>query len=280
MIIDSHHHLWRYDPAEYGWIAGPLVSLRRDFLLGELRVALAEGRVDGTVAVQARQTEAETRWLLQLAQQEPAIRGVVGWLPLAAPDIAERIAAHPALVGLRHVVQGEPAGFLAQPAFNAGVAAVGRAGLVYDLLIHHHQLDEAIAFADRHPQVRMVLDHLAKPPIATGGMQPWAGRMQELAQRPNVWCKLSGLVTEADPAGWSETQLRPYVDLALAAFGPRRLLFGSDWPVCLAGCGYARWRSLVEGWIAPLTDAERRAILGGNAIAVYRLALHQSARTA
>ena len=272
-IIDAHHHLWRYDAREYGWIDGPLAALRRDFLLPELARARTEGGVSATIAVQARQSVTETRWLLGLAAQEPAIVGVVGWLPIASPRLeAELDGIRGPLVDLRHVVQGEAAGFLDDPAFDRGLEALARRDLAYDLLIRDWQLPEAVRCVARHPRLRFILDHGAKPDLRPGGdLTAWEAGIRDLARHPQVWCKLSGLVTEADWATWDLATIRRAFDVLLDAFGPQRLLFGSDWPVCLAASGYARWLGTVRTLIADLPLGDRAAILAGNAATAYRL---------
>ena len=280
MRVDAHHHLWRYTPEEYGWIDDTMQALRRDFMPEDLeREALAAG-VEATVAVQARQTVAETAWLLQLAAQNELIRGVVGWLPIAAddfPSALERFDAGPLLKGLRHVVQGEPAGFLDGAEFNRGIAALRGTGLVYDVLIFAGQLAEATRFVDRHPQQQFVLDHIAKPEIAAGELEIWSKGIRELARRENVVCKVSGMVTEADWSQWSPASLKPYFDTVLEAFGPARLMAGSDWPVLTVACTYPRWWQTIAEWIAPLSATEREEIESGTAIRTYKLQVGEEA---
>jgi len=276
MRVDAHHHLWRYTPEEFGWIDDAMCTLRRDFLPGDLAREAREAGVDATVAVQARQTVAETAWLLQVAAQSELIRGVVGWLPIAAddfPSALERFDAGPLLKGLRHVVQAEPDGFLDGAEFNRGIAALLPTGLVYDILIFARQLAEATRFVDRHPRQIFVLDHMAKPSIAAGEIAGWSREIRELAKRGNVVCKLSGMVTEADWSSWSAASLGPYFDMALEAFGPARLMAGSDWPVLSVACSYGRWWQTIAEWIAPLSAAEREQIEAGTAIQTYRLAM-------
>jgi L-fuconolactonase len=280
MRVDAHHHLWRYTPEEYGWIDDTMQALRRDFMPEDLeREALAAG-VEATVAVQARQTVAETAWLLQLAAQNELIRGVVGWLPIAAddfPSALERFDAGPLLKGLRHVVQGEPAGFLDGAEFNRGIAALRGTGLVYDVLIFARQLAEATRFVDRHPQQQFVLDHIAKPEIAAGELEIWSKGIRELARRENVVCKVSGMVTEADWSQWSPASLKPYFDTVLEAFGPARLMAGSDWPVLTVACTYPRWWQTIAEWIAPLSATECEEIESGTAIRTYKLQVGEEA---
>ena len=274
--VDAHHHLWRYTAEEFSWLEGELAPLQRDFLIHEFLVQMRSAGVSGAVAVQARQTEAETHFLLDVAAAHGEVLGVVGWLPIAEHSIAgdiHRLREHaPKLCGLRHVVQAEPPRFLDGRDFNRGTRVITDRGLVYDLLIHAHQLPEAIRYVDGHPEQRFVLDHLAKPPIRAGEMEPWASNLRELARRPHVACKLSGMVTEAG-AGWAVEQLKPYFEVALEAFTPARLMVGSDWPVLTAHCSYAEWWTLVEQWVAPLSNTEQAAILGGTALQVYGLTL-------
>jgi L-fuconolactonase len=274
-VIDSHHHFWRYDPAEYGWIADSMSALRRDFLPDELLREVGGAGVDGVVSVQARQTLEETRWLLELASQHEFIRGVVGWAPLIQPDVAahlEHLAAAAKLKAIRHVVQDEPDDdFILREDFNRGVAELRRFGLRYDILIFERHLPQAIRFVDRHPDQVFILDHLAKPRIRDGAMSPWRENIEELARRENVYCKLSGLVTEADWVRWSPGQLQPYVDVAMEAFGPGRLMFGSDWPVCLLAAGYRDWVEIVTQMTSVLSPAEQRRVLGETAVEAYNL---------
>lgn len=274
MRVDSHHHLWHYTPEEYGWIDDSMQGLRRDFLPGDLDAVAGAAHIDATVAVQARQTLEETHWLLELAGQSKTIRGVVGWAPLADESFGESVevlARTPLLKGLRHVVQGEPDGFLDGAGFNRGIAAMLPTGLVYDILIFARQLPEAIRFVDRHPEQQFVLDHMAKPDILHDGFAPWNLAIRELARRPNVVCKLSGMVTECDYRTWTPEQLQPYMDTVLAAFGPARLMFGSDWPVLTVAASYNRWLETVTDFLSPLTPGERADIEGETAARIYRL---------
>lgn len=274
-VIDSHHHFWTYSEEEYGWIPPDWSALRRDFLPEDLQAEIAAAGVDGVISVQARQSQVETEWLLSHADRHDFIRGVVGWLPLVDPGIEaqlERFAANAKLRGLRHVLQGETDdAYMLRPDFERGVRALTRRGLAYDVLIFERHLANAVIFANRHPDATLIVDHVAKPRIAAGELEPWAKNIRELARRPHVACKLSGMVTEADVRTWTPESLRPYFEVVLDAFGPGRILFGTDWPVCLAACGYARWKATVEAWIAPLSPTERAAILGDNAVRLYRL---------
>jgi len=275
--IDAHHHYWHYSRAEFDWITDEVAALRRDFLPAEMNSERSGVGVTASVAVQAREQTEETRWLLQLAEEEPSIWGVVGWLPLAdrrLPAIIEEFSGHSRLRGLRHVVQKEEDGFLDQVDFNEGLRAMGQYSdfsLVFDLLIRSRQLPEAIRFVDRHPNQTFVLDHVAKPAIAQGEMFPWATDLLELGRRRNVCCKISGMVTEAAWQNWTTEQLEPYFQAALNAFGPDRLMVGSDWPVLTVACTYQRWWGVVDKWISSLSDEEQRWILGENAIQIYAL---------
>ena len=277
MKIDSHQHFWSYDPVQYDWIDESMRAIRRDFLPADLAPLAAHAGVSGTVAVQARQTLAETEWLLDLAEAHASlVRGVVGWVPLRAHGsligaTLDAFSARPAFKGVRHVLQGEPDAYMDAPSFNAAVAELPRRGLTYDLLVFARQLSSAIAFADRHPGLAIVLDHIAKPVVQGPPPSDWVKHLRELARREHVWCKFSGVVTEVPGWKWTPALLRPYFETALDAFGPSRLMFGSDWPVCEVAAGYLEWHRFVEDCVAPLSPDERAAILGGNAARFYRL---------
>ena len=273
--VDAHHHLWRYSAQEYGWIDESMAALQRDFLPQDLMGEIAAAGIDGTVAVQARQTLEETRWLLKMADACEAIRGVVGWAPIAGedfPGVMEEFEDRPKLKGLRHVIQGEKdENYILREDFNSGIRTLLGSGLVYEILIYERQLPQAIDFVDEHPEQVFVLDHVAKPLIAAGQMEPWAARMRELGKRENVWCKVSGMVTEAEWSSWDAAALRPYLDAAVEAFGVRRLMAGSDWPVCLVACEYGRWFEVLREYFAGFSAEERDAVFGGTAVEVYGL---------
>jgi L-fuconolactonase len=275
MKIDAHQHFWKYSPVEYGWISDEMSSIRRDFLPDDLRENLTATGFDGSVAVQARQTLEETDWLLDLACETDVIRGVVGWVPLADESVCnelEHLANHPLLKGVRHVVQDEPDdNFILGEEFNRGVAMLREFDLVYDILIFERHLPKTIAFVDRHPEQVFVLDHIAKPKIRDAELEPWKQNITALAERRNVYCKLSGLVTEDDIANPSREALLPYMETVLEAFGPRRLMFGSDWPVCLLACEYATWVGWVRDFISSLSSSEQSQILGETAAEAYNL---------
>jgi L-fuconolactonase len=273
--IDAHHHLWRYSAQEYGWLDEPMKELRRDFLPEDLMREIAAAGIDGTVAVQARQTMEETRWLLRQADECAAIRGVVGWAPIAGenfPEVMEEFEDWPKLKGLRHVIQGEKdENYILREDFNSGIRAMLGSGLVYDILIYERHLPQAIEFVDEHPEQVFVLDHMAKPMIAAGKMEPWAQRMRELGERENVWCKVSGMVTEAEWTGWNAETLRPYLDVVVESFGVERLIAGSHWPVCLVASEYGRWFEVLRDYFAGFSETERDAVFGTTAMNVYGL---------
>jgi L-fuconolactonase len=279
MNIDSHQHFWSYSAAEYPWIGAGMERLARDYLPGDLGPVAAAAGIGGTVAVQARQTLEETRWLLDLAEHHPLIRGVVGWVDLRSPEVAGELrefSSRPAFVGVRHVVQDEPdPRFLLGEEFVAGLRHLAPLGLTYDLLLYPPQLPAAVELVASLPEQPFVLDHLAKPQVKTwtkpGDMAAWRRDIEALANHKNVCCKLSGLVTEAAWRQWRPAELRPYLDVALAAFGPERLMFGSDWPVCLLSGDYAEVAGIVRDLCATLSAAEQALIWGGAATRFYGL---------
>lgn len=273
MRVDAHQHFWRYDPAHHVWMTDAMAPLRRDYLPAELAPLLREAGFDGTVAVQARQLVEETEWLLGLADRHPAIRGVVGWVDLGSrglPGELERLAHHPRLVGVRHVLHDEPDDrFMLRPEFRRGLSLLRAFDLAYDLLLFPRHLPVAVALVDEFPDQPFVLDHIAKPPIRDGVLSPWREDLRRLAERPNVSCKLSGMVTEASWAAWRAQDLRPYIDVALEAFGPERLMIGSDWPVCTLAGDYPSTMAVVVDYVAALSAGERAGILGGNCVRIY-----------
>jgi L-fuconolactonase len=278
-IVDAHHHLWDLGVRDQGWITGPaLAPLRRDFLLGDYRSVADVNGVAASVVVQTVTVPGETPELLALAGASDLIAGVVGWTDLTAPDIADRIAAlkgQPGgekLVGLRHQVQSEPdPDWLTRPDVLRGLAAVARAGLVYDLVITAGQLGASARAAAAVPDLVFVLDHLGKPPVAAGRIQPWTRDLCGLAALPNTSAKLSGLVTEADWRRWQVADLRPYAEVALDAFGPARMMFGSDWPVCTLAASYPDVLAAARDLTSGLSSAEREAVFAGTATSVYGL---------
>jgi L-fuconolactonase len=278
-MIDAHVHFWHYDPAEYAWIDDTMSALKRDYLPPDAKREMDSVGVTACVAVQARQTLDETRWFLDLAARHPFIMGVVGWIDLRTGDVERQLSEFtgcPALVGVRHIVQAEPDGFLASPDFRAGVARLERTGLVYEILVYARQMPDAVAFARALPRQRFVLDHVGKPDIRSGGFDRWRRHFDELAALPNVVCKLSGLVTEADWRSWTPGQLRPYLDAALESFGPSRLMIGTDWPVCTVAASYETVVGLVLEAIAEYSEAERLRILEGTARSVYAKSVYEA----
>ncbi len=272
--IDSHQHFWNYDPAEYPWIR-PDWPIRRTFLPTDLEPLLRASGFDGCVAVQARQTLEETAWLLELAARHLIIAGVVGWVDLRAAGVRTQLAkfaGNKKLVAVRHVVQDEPDdNFMLGPDFLRGIASLREFDLAYDILIFPKQLPAAIELARRYPDQRFVLDHIAKPLIKDRMLEPWAKQIQDLARLPNVFCKLSGMATEAAWRAWSEKDFQPYLDTVWAAFGPDRLMIGSDWPVCLLSGDYAPTMGIVQNYLQQFSSADREKVLGANAIRFYRL---------
>lgn len=281
MLIDAHHHLWKFDPVEYEWIDDDKKCLQADFLVPELSKIASENLIDGFVSVQARQSVQETRDLLAMAASEPKMVGVVGWLPLASADLLqslEEFCGHnefgqDKLVGVRHVVQDEPDDrFLDGADFNRGAEQLAGWGLVYDVLVFPKQLPAAIDFADRHSNLPMILDHIAKPVISKGQFDDtWKRDFIELARRDNVTCKFSGVATEVQDSEWDIETIRPYFDVALEAFGPSRLMFGSDWPVCLLATEYSRWLGGVRELTSKLSQSEQADFYGENAVRQYGL---------
>jgi L-fuconolactonase len=275
MKIDAHVHFWRYDRAQYGWIDDSMAALRRDFLPAHLRPEMDRAGIDACVAVQARQSLEETRWLLELADVDPFIVGVVGWVDLQANDVGAQIdqfCRHSKLVGLRHIVQSEPdEQFLLKPAFGRGITLLGELDLAYDILIYPKHLAVAAEFVSRFKRQRFVIDHLAKPEIRCSEIREWEKGLRRLAEFPQVFCKLSGLVTEADWHHWTPRQLRPCLDVAFDCFGPQRLIAASDWPVCTVAADYARTMAIIGDYLADRPESVRDGVLGGNARRFWRL---------
>jgi L-fuconolactonase len=274
MRVDAHQHFWHYDAVRDSWIDNTMALLQRDFLPDDSAPALQNAGMDAVVAVQADQSEAETDFLLDLGARHAMIRGVVGWVDLRAPDLAARLTrrrSNPLLKGFRHIAQSEPDDFLARPEIRAGIMQLGEHGFTYDILIRPGQLAAATDLVERCPDVQFVLDHCAKPPIASGDLSEWKRGITRLAPHLNVSCKISGLITEASWTRWTASDILPCLDTAAEAFGASRLMFGSDWPVCLLAGEYARVAELVELWAARLTATERERVFGGTAMLVYRL---------
>ncbi|MDT7723892.1 MAG: L-fuconolactonase [Actinomycetota bacterium] len=277
-MIDAHHHLWDPSRREYPWMAGEALDpIRRPYTVDDLRKVTEAAGVRATVLVQTVSSREETEEFLDTAAAEPVIAGVVGWVDLAAVDVADQLAAlaeRGPLVGIRHQVEGETdVDWLVRPDILRGLAAVGAAGLSYDLLVRLDQFDAARAAVDALPEVSFVLDHAGKPPISQGPWEPWASESASLAERPNVYCKLSGMVTEADWTQWRVGHLRRYAEHVLDSFGPERLMFGSDWPVCELAASYQVVRDAAMSLTGPLSDAERLEVFQLTAARAYPLDL-------
>lgn len=274
MFIDAHQHFWKYSAEEYPWIA-PEWPIRRDFLPQDLAPALRSAGIGGSVAVQARQTVEESRWLLELADQNPSILGVVGWVDLRSPLVGDQLAffgMHPKFVGVRHVVQDEPDDrFLLGADFVRGLALLREFDLTYDLLVYPRQLPAAVELVRRFPEQPFVLDHLGKPGIKAGELSPWRESIVELAKSPNVYCKVSGMVTEADWVGWKPADFRPFMDVVFEAFGEERLMFGSDWPVCLLAAPYHCVNAVSSDYFTTKCHHGREGVFGANAARFYGL---------
>ena len=273
--IDSHQHFWIYNEADYPWMEGERAPLKVDYMPPDIKPLLTASGIDGTVAVQARQVQRETDFLLELADEYDFVRGVVGWLDMRADDIEaqlERFAGRPRLSGLRHIVHDEADDrFMLGGNFLRGLAALKQYDLRYDLLLYPRHIPVAIQVVKRFPEQPFVLDHIAKPFIKDGTLEPWASDIRELASHDNVWCKVSGMVTEAAWGAWTSDDFRPYLDVVFDSFGVERLMFGSDWPVCTLAGSYSEVVGIVEGYIAALSAAEQAKVMGGVASDFYQL---------
>jgi L-fuconolactonase len=275
MKIDSHQHFWRYEPVRDSWITDSMAVLKRDFLPQDLSPALKASGVDGCIAVQADQSEKETLFLLDLAGNNSIIRGVVGWVDLCAPNVAERLeffSDYDQLCGFRHIVQAEADDrFMLRKEFQHGIECLGEFGYTYDILIYTHQFPAAIELAGKFPDQPFVLDHLGKPPIKAKELKPWSEHIRSLAKNRNVYCKVSGMVTEADWKNWKPDDFKPYLDVLFETFGADRLMFGSDWPVCLVAGGYGEVLDLVAQYAQKLKPLDKDKLFGLNAVRFYGL---------
>lgn len=274
MIVDAHQHFWNYSPETHSWISDDMSVLKRNFLPPDFLSITKAKDIKGTIAVQADQTEQETEFLLSLAKNSDFIKGVVGWVDLRSPQLDQKLKKYSSeklLKGFRHVVQSEPKGFLSDPKFIAGVNKLADYNFTYDLLIYHHQLEEALQFAGKTTNVKIVVDHIAKPPIRTGEKTHWELNLAALASFKNIYCKLSGMVTEANWRNWNYDDLEPFIDEVFEAFGADRIMYGSDWPVCLVAGSYDDQFSVVDKYISRLTESEKRNVLGENAKRFYNL---------
>jgi L-fuconolactonase len=275
MKIDSHQHFWQYDITRHQWITPQMRAIRHNFLPHDLINILKINGIEGTVAVQVDQTEQETNYLIELANDFSFIKGVVGWVDLQAEDIEARLEYYsnfPKLKGFRHIVQSETdSDFLLRPNFLNGISKLQQYNFTYDLLIVEKQLPAANAFVKKFPNQKFIIDHIAKPKINIGQLEPWANQIREIALNENVSCKLSGLVTENDWNLWNESDFRPYLDVVFEAFGVDRLVFGSDWPVCMLAASYGQVMEIIQNYFQQLSDAEKAQIWGKNAINFYGL---------
>lgn len=274
MVLDSHQHFWKYDPVAHSWIDDSMKNIRRDFLPQDLRPVLEENQVDGCIAVQADQTEKETEFLLQCAETNPFVKGVVGWIDLRADNAGERLeyfSRNPLLKGIRHIVQGEPLEFMLGQGFQNGIEKLSAFGLTYDILIYHFQLDPAIQLVEKFPNQKFVLDHIAKPRISEGMDLNWKKNIEQLGKRKNVCCKISGMVTETNGFQWQKDDFTKFLDAVVKAFGTDRLMFGSDWPVCLVSCEYEEVLGIVKNYFSDFTGEEQDKIMGLNAARFYNV---------
>jgi L-fuconolactonase len=274
MRIDSHQHFWKYDPVTYDWITSEMAVLKRDFFPNDLASALKLHNIDGCISVQAGQTENETEFLLKLAAENDFVKGVVGWVDLRGRDLDARLeyyAAIPKVKGFRHVLQSEHAGFMLDAAFIRGVNKLSEYDFTYDLLIYHHQLEEALQFLAQTDEVRIVIDHLAKPSIRTKEKTRWELNLAAAGTFDNVYCKLSGMVTEAGWHNWTKNDFEPYMDELFDIFGPGRIMYGSDWPVCLLSATYDTQLEIVTDYILRLSPQEKENVMGKNAERFYNL---------
>jgi L-fuconolactonase len=273
--IDTHHHFWKYNAEEYGWMNDQQAAIRRDFLPAELEETISEVGITRVISVQARQKLKETEWLLELATEHAFIVGVVGWVPLISSTVGqdlEQFVDHPKLKAVRHVLHDEPDdNYMLREDFNNGINLLEPMNLTYDILIFEKHLPQTMKFVDRHPYQTFVVDHIAKPRIRDGLFSPWRENIKELAQREHVYCKMSGVVTEADYQSWTEAEILPYMEIILEAFGPERIMFGSDWPVCLAATSYSEWFKIAARLIDQLSESEQEQIWRKTATTAYRL---------
>ena len=275
MIIDSHQHFWNYEPEKHLWIDDEMSVIRRDFLSDDLQKVFAENGVDACVAVQADQTTEETNFLISIAENNNFIKGVVGWVNLRSESIEEdllKYKKYDVVKGFRHVVQGEQDhNFMLRPEFLRGIELLGKYDLCYDILIFPHQLGATLELVKKFPNQKFVIDHIAKPYIKDGFFEGWAVMMREIAKHQNVYCKISGMITEAGYKTWTTEQVHPYMKLVLESFGASRVMYGSDWPVCLVAGNYSMVKSLVTDFISDLSQEQQNAIMGGNAAKFYNL---------
>ena len=275
MIIDSHQHFWIYNPVRDAWIDESMLMLRKNFLPEELEPILIKHSIDGTIAVQADQSEVETEFLLSLAKENDWIFGVVGWIDLKAKNIEKRLeyfSSFPVLKGFRHIVQAEPdPDFMLNEKFQNGISSLKQFNYTYDILVYPHQLPASIKLSEKHNEQKFVLDHIAKPLIIQNKIEPWASYIKELAKNPNVYCKVSGMVTEADYNNWKPEDFYPYLDIIFESFGIERIMFGSDYPVCLLAGSYGQVLNIVKKYTADIFDEDKEKIWSKNSLSFYNI---------
>lgn len=272
--IDSHQHFWHYNTVKHEWINDAMAVIRKDFLPADLQPVLQEHDIVGCIAIQADQTETETDFLLTLQKENDFIKGIVGWVDLRAKNIAERLEYYKkfnAIKGFRHVLQAEAPDFMLQPEFLRGIASLNSFDFTYDILIFPNHLPAAITLVKQFPEQKFVIDHMAKPYIKAGLIGEWKCAMKNMAQYPNVYCKISGMVTEADHQLWKQEDFTPYLDAVVEAFGTNRIMFGSDWPVCLVAASYDKMFRVVKNYFSSFSDTEQNNFFGNNAAAFYNL---------
>ncbi len=273
-IIDTHQHFWKYDPVIYDWITEEMSVIRKDFLPNDLAEVLKADKVEACISVQANQTEAETEWLVKMADENDFIAAVVGWVDLRSDVIEERLkyfSQYTKLKGFRHVLQGQEPSFMLQKSFLHGISKLNQYRFTYDILIFPHHLEAALQLVQKFPDQRFVIDHIAKPSIKDGKINEWKAGMEKISKQQNVYCKLSGIVTEADWKNWTKDNLTPYIDAVVNCFGTDRIMFGSDWPVCLVASSYTNWLNVIQEYFAPYTMDEQEKVFSKNAIRFYNL---------
>ncbi|MDE1191608.1 MAG: amidohydrolase family protein [Arachidicoccus sp.] len=275
--IDAHNHFWLYQKDRDAWITDDMQVIQRDFLTQDLYAVFLENNIDGTVAVQADQSEKETEFLLNLAKENDFIKGVVGWVDLKNENVEERLihySKEKKIKGFRHILQGENVEeYLANNDFLKGISLLGKYNFTYDILVYHYQLKFVIDFVKRFPYQRFIIDHLAKPDIKNRLIDDWRKEISAIAKHENVYCKISGMVTEADRKNWKPEDLKPYLDAVVESFGTDKILFGSDWPVCLVATPYKDWLNVLKDYFSNFSPEEKEKIFGGNAIGFYDLGM-------
>lgn len=273
-IIDTHQHFWNYDPKTHDWINEDMKVIRKDFLPADLAPILKDNNVDGCIAVQVDQTDTETQILIREANQNSFIKGVVGWINLKDKGIEEKLEEYSIetkLKGFRHIIQAEPNGFMLDASFQKGLSAIAKYNYTYDLLIYEAQLAEANTLIKQLPELPIVIDHIAKPNIKKGESENWKKEIKAMAQYPNVYCKISGVATEANWDTWTMDTLKPYIETVVEAFGTERIMFGSDWPVCLLASSYSKWLEILQNYFNTFSIDEQASFFANNAIKFYKL---------